>query len=136
MNHSPIPMYNNLQAKKLKFFVVQHSKIQVGRILFLDTKCSEKLCDHQNVLLNNNKSCGCFRLKSSRSNLIYMHSICFSTEIGETKTMRKFSSLKFLDTFVKGNLSMYIRALRLQSFNDTYDYIVDYLKEIVGLFIY
>ena len=65
-----------------------------------------------------------------------MHSICFYTEIGETKTMRKPSSLKILDTFVKGNLSMYIRALRLQSFNDTYDYIVDYLKEIVGLFIY
>ena len=50
--------------------------------------------------------------------------------------MRKSSSLKNLDTFAKGNLSMYIRASRLQSFNDTDDYIVDYLEEIVGLVNY
>ena len=58
MNHSPIPMRNNLEANKLKGFVVQHGRIQVGRILFLDTKLSGKFCDRQNFLLNSNKSCG------------------------------------------------------------------------------
>ena len=106
-------MCNDLKAKQLKYFVIQNSELQVGRILFLDTKYSGKLCDRQNFVHNNNKLCGYFRLKSSRSNLIYMHYIFFSTDTGKTKTMRKFSSLKILDTFAKGNLSMYIRASRL-----------------------
>ena len=95
MNQSPIPMQNDLKANTLKGFFIQHSRIQVGRILFLDTKSSEKLYYFQNILLNNNKPCGCFSLRPSRSNIIYMQYIFFPTDIGETKTMRKFSSLHF-----------------------------------------
>ena len=62
-----------------------------------------------------------------------MHSICFSTDTGETKMMRKFRYLKILNTFTKCNLSMDIRASRLKSGNDDYDDIVDYLEEIVDL---
>ena len=75
MNHSPVTMHNDLEENKLKGFVIQHIRIQVGRILLLDTKCSGKLCDCQNVLLNRNKLCGCFILKSGCSNNISMHSI-------------------------------------------------------------
>ena len=62
-----------------------------------------------------------------------MHSICFSTDTGETKMMSKFSSLKFLETFTKGNLSVDIRASRLQSGNDAYGDSVDAVNEIVDL---
>ena len=61
-----------------------------------------------------------------------MHSIFFN-ETGETKMMRKFSSLEILETFTKGNLSVYIHESRLKSGNDAYDNIVDYLKEIFNL---
>ena len=47
--------------------------------------------------------------------------------------MRKFSSLKNLETFKKGNLSVDIRASRLQSGNDAYNKIVDAFNEIVDL---
>ena len=114
MNHSPIPMRNDLKSHKLKGFVIQHSRIQVGSILFIDTKRSGKLCDCQNVLLNSNKSCGCFSLKPIRSNIIYMHSICFSTDTGEMKMMSRFRSLKVLETFTKCNLSVDICESRLQ----------------------
>ena len=114
MNHSLIPMCNDLESKESKVFVIQHSRIQVGRILLLDKKCIGKFCDSHNFLLNSNKSCGCFSLKSSRSNIIYMHSIYFSIDTGETKMMSKFRSLRFLETFTKGNLSVDIRASRLQ----------------------
>ena len=117
MNHSPIPMRNDLEANQSEGFVIQHSIIQFGRILFLDTKYSGKFCDHQNVRLNNNKLCRCFSLKSSCSNIISMHSICFYSDTGGTKMMRKFSSLKFLVIFKKGNISVDIRASRLQSGN-------------------
>ena len=70
-------------------------------------------------------------MKSSRSNIISMHSICFPTETGETKMMRKFSSLKFLDTLTKVNLSVDIRALTLQSGNDAYNNIADTFDKIV-----
>ena len=125
MNHSPIPMRNNLEANESKGFVIQHSIIQVGRVLFLDKKCSGKFCDPQNVLLNKNKLCGCFSLKSSCSNIISMHSICFYSETGETNMMRKFSSLEYLKTFTKGNLSVDIRTSRLKSGNYAYNNIVD-----------
>ena len=60
MNHSPIPMRNNLEANESKGYVIQHNIIQFGRIVFLDKKYSAKLCDRQNFLLNSNKTCGCF----------------------------------------------------------------------------
>ena len=47
--------------------------------------------------------------------------------------MSKFRSLKILETFIKGNLSVDIRASRLQSGNDAYDNIVDACDEIVDL---
>ena len=62
-----------------------------------------------------------------------MHSICLSTDTGETKMMSKFSSLGFLETFTKGNLSVDIRAPMLQSGNDAYDDIFDAFDEIVDL---
>ena len=101
MNHWPIIMCNDLETNKLKGMDIQHSIIQVGRILFLDTKCSGKFCDHQNLQLNNNKWCGWFSLKSSCYNIISMHFICFCTDTGETKMMSKFSSLKCLETLKK-----------------------------------
>ena len=60
MNHSPIPMRNNLEANKSKGFVIQHNRIQFGRIVFLDKKYSGKLCDRQTFQLNSNKMCGYF----------------------------------------------------------------------------
>ena len=36
MNHSLIPMRNDLESNKSKVFFIQNSRIQVGRILFLD----------------------------------------------------------------------------------------------------
>ena len=131
INHSPIPMHSNLEAKKSKGFVIQHSRIQVGRILLLDTKCSGKFCDRQNVLLNRNKLCGCFSLKSSRSNIISIHFFFINTR--EIKMMSKFISLKVLDIFTKGNLSVDIHASRLQSGNDVYDDIFGAFDEIVDL---
>ena len=62
-----------------------------------------------------------------------MRYIWFFTDTGETKMMRKFSSLKILDTFLKVNLLLGIRASRLQSGNDAYDNIVDNFEEIVYL---
>ena len=62
-----------------------------------------------------------------------MHSICFSTDTGKTKMMRKFSSLEFLETLKKGNLSVSICASRLQSGNDAYNDILDALDNIVDL---
>ena len=106
-------MRNDLDTKKRKGFVIEHSIIQVGRVLLLDTKFSGKFCDRQSVLLNNNKLCGCFSLKPSPSNIISMRSICFSTGTGETNMMSKFSSLKILETFTEGNLSVDIRASML-----------------------
>ena len=113
-------------------FVIKHSRFQVGSIIFRDTKCSGKFCNCQNVLLNSNKSCGCFSLKSSCYNIISLHSIFF-VDTGEMKMMSKFSSLNFLETFTKGDLSVDIRASRLQSGNGAYDDIVDYLGGIVDL---
>ena len=54
-----------------------------------------------------------------------MNSICFSTDTGEMSTMKKSSSLKSLETFTKGNLSVDIRASRLQSGDDAYGDMVD-----------
>ena len=133
INQSLISMHNDLKANESKGFFIQHSRIQVGRIPFLDTKCSGKFCDCQNFLHNSNKSCECFILETSLSNIIFMHSICFSTETGETKLMSKFSYLEFLETFTKGNLSVYIRASRLKPSNDDYDDIVDVFENIVDL---
>ena len=104
MIHSTIPMRNNLEETESKGFVIKNSRIKVGRILFLDTKCSGKFCDCQDVLLNINKLCGCFSLKSSRSKIISIHSIFFTTGTSETKMICKFISLKLLETFSKGNL--------------------------------
>ena len=136
MNHSLIPMRNDLEANESKGFVIQHSRIQVRRILFLDTKCNGKFFDRQNVLIYSNKSCGCFSLKPSRSNIISMRSIFFPTDTGDSNMMRKFSSLKILEIFTKGNLSVDIRASRLQSDNDSHDKIVDAFDEIVDLVKY
>ena len=47
--------------------------------------------------------------------------------------MSKFSSLNFLETFTKGNLSVDICASRLQSGNDSYNDIVDAFDEIFDL---
>ena len=77
INHSPIPMVNDLEANKSKCFVIQYSRIQVGHILFLDTKCSGKFCDCQSFLLNSKKLCGYYRLKSSRSIISSMRYIFF-----------------------------------------------------------
>ena len=87
----------------------------------------------QNVLLNINESCGCFSLKSSCSNIISMHSTCFPTDTGETKMMRKYSSLKMLEISKKCNFSVDIRASRLQSGNDAYDDIVDAFEKMIDL---
>ena len=62
-----------------------------------------------------------------------MHSICFSTDTGETKIMRKFRYLKILETLKKGNLSVEICASRLQSDYYAYGNVVDAFDEIVDL---
>ena len=49
------------------------------------------------------------------------------------KMMSKFSSLKFLETFTKGKLSVDIRASRLQSGNYAYDDIVNTFDKIDDL---
>ena len=38
INHSPIPMCNDLESKESKGFIIKNSRIQVGHILFLDKK--------------------------------------------------------------------------------------------------
>ena len=62
-----------------------------------------------------------------------MHFICFSIDTGETKTMSKFSSLKFLETVTKCNLSVDICASRLKSGNYAYNDIVDSLEHFFDL---
>ena len=62
-----------------------------------------------------------------------MHYVCFPTDTGETKMMRKFISLELLETSTKGKLLLVICESRLQSGNDAYNYIVDSLEEIVDL---
>ena len=62
-----------------------------------------------------------------------MHSICFPTDTGETNMMRKPSSLEFLGTSTKVNLSVDIYALRLKAGNYAYDNIVDDFEDIVDL---
>ena len=59
----------------------------------------------------------------------------FFTDTAETNMMSKFSPLKFLEKFIKGNIPVDIRVSRLQSGNDAYDYIVDAFDEIVDLVI-
>jgi hypothetical protein len=133
--HPSIPMCTDLDANESKAFVITQSTIAVGRIVFLDSACSGKFCDRQNIELTRfkGKSCGCFSLKSSRSNIISVHSITFTTSTGEKKMMSKFSSLKFMELYTKGKLSIDIRASRLQSGNDVYDDIIDCLEEIIEL---
>ena len=63
-----------------------------------------------------------------------MHSICFSTGTGTTKTMIKIRSLENLETFTKVNVSVDIRVSKFQSVNDAYYDIVYYQEEIVELF--
>ena len=62
-----------------------------------------------------------------------MHYIYFPTETGETKTMRKFSFLKFLETFTKFNLLVDICASRLQPGNDAYNDIFDAFEKNINL---
>ena len=62
-----------------------------------------------------------------------MHSIFFSTDACETKMMSKFSSLKNLETFTKGKISVDIGASIFRSFNDAYKDIVDSFDEVVYL---
>ena len=69
----------------------------------------------------------------NRAVLILSLCIIFSTVTGKMEMMRKFSSLKDLETFAKINLSVDIHASRLKSYNDAYDNIVDSLEEIDGL---
>ena len=57
----------------------------------------------------------------------------FPTATGETKMLRKCSSLKVLETFRKCNLLVDIRSSRLQSGNYDYYDIVDDFDEIVDL---
>ena len=61
-----------------------------------------------------------------------MRSIFF-TDTVETNMISKFKFLKILEAFTKGNLSVDIRALRLQSGNDAYDDDDDYFGEIINL---
>ena len=134
MSHTHVPM-SHLEANESKAFVISQSRIGVGRIVFLDSACSGKFCDRQNSETTRSKgrSCGCFSLKSSRSNIISVHSITFTTNTGETKMMPKFSSLKFMELYTKGKLSIDMRASRLQSGNDIYDDIIDCLENIITL---
>ena len=53
-----------------------------------------------------------------------MHSLK-KNETGKTEMIIKFSTLKFLETLKKVNLSVDIYASRLQSDNDAYGNIVD-----------
>ena len=62
-----------------------------------------------------------------------MHSICLSTDSCKTKMVSKFSSLKKIDTFTKGNLSVEICASRLRLVNDSYRDIVDTFEEFFDL---
>ena len=62
-----------------------------------------------------------------------MHSICFSTDTGETNMISKFRSMKFLMKSTKGNLPVDIHASRLQSGNDAYGDIDDNFDKIVDL---
>ena len=135
MLHLPVPMCSDLEANESKAFVIPRSTISVGRIIFLDSMCSGKFCDRQNTELTKfkGKSCGCFSLKSSRSNIISVHSITFTTSTGERKMMTKFSSLKFMELYTKGKLSIDVRASRLQSGNDIYDDLTVSIEEVTDL---
>lgn len=135
MVHVPVSISSDLEALESKAFVINRSIVSVGRTVFLDSPCSGKFCDRQNIETTRfkSKSCGCFSLKSSRSNIISVHSITFTTSSGERKMMPKFSSLRFMELFTKGKLSIDVRASRLQTGSEIYDEILDSIEDIVDL---
>mmetsp|Transcript_22253 Transcript_22253/g.27288 ORF Transcript_22253/g.27288 Transcript_22253/m.27288 type:complete len:441 (+) Transcript_22253:151-1473(+) len=135
MIHKEIPMCSDLAANETKAFVITDSSIEITHVVFLDSKCSGKFCDRQNIEITHskNRNCGCFSMKSSFSNIISVHSIVFTTKTGERKLMTKFSSLKFMELYTKGKLSIDVRASNLHSGNDAYDDILDCLENIIDL---
>ena len=122
----------DLEANEFKRFFIQHSKIQGGRILFLDKKFNGKLCDPQNDQLNSNKLCGYFSLKPGHSNIISMHSFFFHWHQWN-KDDDQIKLFEFSGTFTKGNLSLDIRVSSLQPGNYAYDSIVDAFDEFFEL---
>jgi hypothetical protein len=131
----PVPMRDDLGANESKGFAITNSRISVGRTVFLDTLCSGKFCDRQNLenTIGNGRSCGCYSLKSGRNKIVSVHSLCFTDGNGEMKMMTKFSSLKFMEMFSKGNISKDFRASKLQFGNVVYRDIIGALKDIINL---
>ena len=134
MVHRPIAMPNDIGGNEMKAFVVSASEISIGRIVFIDTPCSGRFCDRQRPEENlTRRSCGCFSNKASRSNVTALHTIIFTTANGDRKMMHNFSSLKFMELYLTGNMSIDIRASQLHHGNEYYENIVDAVEEIVEM---
>ena len=132
--HRPVPMSNDIGGNEMKAFVVTGTDISISRIVFIDTPCSGRFCDRQRPEENlTRRSCGCFSNKASRSNITALHTVVFSTADGEKKLMQNFSSLKFMDLYLSGNMSIDVRASQLHHGSDHYEDITDTVENIVEL---
>ena len=132
--HRPVAMSNDIGGNEMKAFVVTGTDISIGRIVCIDTPCSGRFCDRQRPEENlTRRSCGCFSNKASRSNVTALHTVVFSTADGERKMMQSFSSLKFMDLYLTGNMSIDVRASQLHHGSDHYESISDTIGDIVQL---
>ena len=89
-------------------------------------------CDRQNIEYNLLKAaCGCFSHKASLNNIVAILTFIYVLSNGFQRIMHKFSSLQFMNMFTKGNLSIDVRASRLQGGNEMYENIIDAIEDIV-----
>ncbi len=112
---SSIPLLK-LKANETKAFVYCGSDIICRFVTFMDSPCSGRFCDRQNIeaIMSKGKSCGCFSHKSNRSNIISVHQIVYTDFSDKIELMKNFSSLQFMEMYTKGKLSIDVRASRFQ----------------------
>ena len=101
-----VPIDDSLTESVTRAFVLKNCEIEIDISSPVVTKCCGLLCDRQNALANlkNNKVCGCYGISDRVSNLVYQHKIDVFREGDKQFTIKKFTSFKFDQMFLKGTI--------------------------------
>lgn len=113
-----IAINDEITSNESYAFVWNNALVHVDYTAPMKTSCTGELCDRQRVNdWLNVKGCGCYGMLPNSSSLVMQHAIRISTFLNDDLTLDDFSSMRFMELYMRGKLPGTCKLYMLQMTN-------------------
>jgi hypothetical protein len=110
-----IAINEEIEANSSQALVYNGTHLAVNYSAPVKTSCSGNFCDRQRVMdWLGSKGCGCYGMSPNSTSLVIQHALSATTILDGTLKMDDFSSLKFSQLYMKGDIPGSCKLYMLQ----------------------